>query len=312
MPMQKIQGNCPNCGKTLEIPADLTHFSCMYCGAKLALDELVVELPQGDFDEAMAYVRAHILDSVRDYDLCQKQFTRKAYDDTFHTYQSKIAETFAQLDLACRLRPATRDQVLDQAVTEFLDRLPEVWEADKRWKRKSSHETVMFDVKFAIALYLTPAVLNLELTISEDFVQLLHQKWIARYPNSPYETASYAKISSGFRHHRLCFITTAICRDEGKPDNCAELTAFRAFRDGYLAACEDGPALIDEYYNIAPAIVTCIDLCDDSAAAYRSLRQTYLLPCYDDLQHGRYQSCKERYIVMVRVLREKYLAHSCA
>lgn len=105
----------------------------------------------------------------------------------------------------------------------------------------------------------------------------------------------------------LCFITTAVCQELDKPDDCAELTAFRAFRDGYLAAQPDGEALIREYYNIAPGIVTCINTCSDRHASYERIREQYLTPCYEDLLAGRNADCKTRYVQMVRDLEREYL-----
>lgn len=53
-----IRGVCPQCGKKLEIPAELEEFSCLYCGARMrtealqakpvqaeAVEELLAQLP---------------------------------------------------------------------------------------------------------------------------------------------------------------------------------------------------------------------------------------------------------------------------
>ena len=115
----------------------------------------------------------------------------------------------------------------------------------------------------------------------------------------------------GFRKKKflgLCFITTAVCESEGKPDDCAELTAFRAFRDGYLKAQPDGAALIEEYYRIAPTIVMCIDVCGDRDARYAAIREQYLQPCYNALQAGDLAGCKTKYVRMVRDLEREYLS----
>ena len=162
MSEQKIRGKCPKCGEMLEIPQGLEKFSCLYCGAKLVLDELAMEYPEGNFDEAMANYKAHMLDAMWDYERCQKDFTRKKYTGAFADFKQTVREPFTQLDLACRLRPLERETVLTDAVTAFLDGLQSVLEADKRWKHRGQQERVLFDVKFAVALYLVPAVRDLE------------------------------------------------------------------------------------------------------------------------------------------------------
>lgn len=35
-----IRGVCPQCGKKLEIPAELEEFSCLYCGARMRTEAL--------------------------------------------------------------------------------------------------------------------------------------------------------------------------------------------------------------------------------------------------------------------------------
>lgn len=308
MSINKVQGRCPKCGELLEIPENLEQFSCLYCGAKLHQSDLKPDIPDGDFDDALQYYRDHVLECVQDYMELQKSFNRKQYVNVFEEYQTNHTKTFSSLDLACRIQPNRREELLKQAVADFLDSLDKMLREDKRFNRKSSQERLIFDVKFAIALYMSPAVLRMELSISEDYAAYLHDAWAERYPASPYQTGSFAQISGGFRKHRLCFITTAVCQYEGKADNCAELTAFRSFRDGYLAAQADGEGLIATYYEIAPAIVTCIDLCDDPARVYGKLRRDYLQPCYRDIQNGSMESCKQRYMQMVETLQRQYLS----
>ena len=155
-----------------------------------------------------------------------------------------------------------------------------------------------------------PAIRKLELPTSEAFCKALQAEWVRRYPKTPFYLGDYEAISTGFRKKLfgLCFITTAVCEELGKPDDCEELTAFRAFRDGYLRACPDGEDLIREYYDIAPGIVTCINLASDRHETYREIRDTWLAPCYDDLQNGRMADCKERYTQMVRTLESRFLS----
>ena len=55
-----------------------------------------------------------------------------------------------------------------------------------------------------------------------------------------------------------CFLTTAIVERRGEADDGPTLTALRAFRDGWLTTRPEGPALIRQYYDTAPAIVAAI------------------------------------------------------
>ena len=55
-----------------------------------------------------------------------------------------------------------------------------------------------------------------------------------------------------------CFLTTAVTAMRGEPDGGPTLTLLRAFRDGWLSRHPDGPALVAEYYSVAPRIVAAI------------------------------------------------------
>ena len=60
-----------------------------------------------------------------------------------------------------------------------------------------------------------------------------------------------------------CFLTTACVEHAGLPDDCPELKAMRALRDGHLRHLPRGKAMIDEYYRIAPIIVARLRLCPE-------------------------------------------------
>ena len=116
----------------------------------------------------------------------------------------------------------------------------------------------------------------------------------------------YDTLAGGFKKFRFCFITTATCAAEGKPDDCAELTAFRAFRDGWLRQRPDGPERIAEYYAVAPSIVAGVEYCDDAPARYAEIRSRWLGPCYAALQRGEMERCYDTYRDMVQTLQERY------
>ena len=126
------------------------------------------------------------------------------------------------------------------------------------------------------------------------------QRYFNAAENLGYEVPSDEK-SGG------CFITTAVCENFGKDDDCYELTAFRNFRDGWLTAQPDGKALIAEYYSIAPAIVNKINSLPNAAQIYEALLTKYLAPCLNLIEHGENLSCKRLYVEMVTLLKKKFL-----
>lgn len=75
---------------------------------------------------------------------------------------------------------------------------------------------------------------------------------------------------------RGCFITTAICKDSGLPDDCDELQTLRGFRDNVMLGNPEWSQLVAQYYDEAPAIVEAIEARDDSATIWRTLRDAYL------------------------------------
>lgn len=103
-----------------------------------------------------------------------------------------------------------------------------------------------------------------------------------------------------------CYITTAVCEEFGKPDDCYELTAFRGFRDSWLAKQPDGPELIKRYYDTAPAIVERINRQPNRTEIYRYLNETYLSKCLAYIEAGEYEQCKALYVAMVEHLIEEY------
>lgn len=285
----------------------------MFCGAKLTPEDLVDELPpaepMGDPTALKERVLRDLIRCVTDYPELNKQITRKDYEPAFQQYERECSGILEDLDLLCRLEPQKRDDHIAEAVETFLTQL-EQQRMVQKGKARTSKAMALDNDKMTIAVFMVPMVRHLQLPVSEPFCQALQKAWVTRYPQSPFYLGSYEDISAGFRRKilGLCFITTAVCEAEGKPDDCAELTAFRAFRDGYLASCPDGAALTEEYYNIAPGIVTCINLCSDRAERYEAIRETYLQPCYEDLLAGRNEACKARYIRMVRDLEKQYLS----
>ncbi len=307
-------GLCPKCGGELRVPGTLDEFSCLFCGARLTPDALVTQgpAPMDAETAARAFEDAagKLAGCIRDFAGYNRKIVRDEFEGAFAEYEARTRAVFEQLDRAVCAREPERAALLDAAAERMLCDLEAAWQADPKWSRKASRSAIRDDDKIILAIFFVPALRRQELSLSEAFSECLRQKWMARYPDSPFYLGDYESISGGFRKKLfgLCFITTAVCEAEGLPDDCAELTAFRAFRDGYLRACPDGEALIEEYYRIAPGIVSCIDVCSDRAAKYAAIRDTWLSPCYRDLLAGRLEPCKARYVDMVRSLEKEYLS----
>lgn len=104
-----------------------------------------------------------------------------------------------------------------------------------------------------------------------------------------------------------CYITTAVCKSCGKPDDCYELTQLRKFRDEWLSKQPDGQALINKYYSDAPKIVRAIDSQSNSGNIYNDINNKYIKPCIEYIENNEPEKCKDLYVCMVNSLSEKYL-----
>jgi len=124
---------------------------------------------------------------------------------------------------------------------------------------------------------------------------------------SPTQQSSTPKSSGSAGSGRLCFITTAVCKYCGKPDDCYELETLRSFRDNWLLTQPSGSAIIEEYYRIAPIIVTTIDASGEQKAIYKNILDKYILPCIRLIELGAYSTCRDLYIEMVNSLKDKYV-----
>lgn len=293
MEQEFFTGRCPKCGEELNIPAKLEAFSCMYCGARLTRENLAPR-PQTDTEQAgAAYAAAleKLAGCIKNYPGYQKKILRNEFDAAFQIYTEGCEPVIRLLDQGVHGTAAQRTALLQAAADRLIEELASTW------KNKGMQE----DDKVIIAIFLVPLVRKLKLDCSEEFCTILQKTWADRYPKSPFYLGSYEDITGGFRK-KLCFITTAVCEAAGKPDDCPELTAFRAFRDGWLMEQPDGRALVEEYYDVAPGIVARIDLCTDREQVYGRLRKEYLEPCYAMLLQNDLQGCKKRYTEMVRTL----------
>jgi len=234
------------------------------------------------------------------------QFSKQTYAPALHGCTEELRGIFEPLAAYCADHSNDAQEFAEELAATLLQAIREDLETCSRVDRPLRHDAY----RMFLATFLSPALAQVEYPLAQTFCESLRLQWQAAWPKQAYRSAAAEAISAGFdKKWYRCYITQAACEYLGKSDDCAELTAFRAFRDGYLKRCRDGERLIAEYYRTAPAIVQRIAFHADRDHIYEELWRAYLAPCFDDLRAGRNKACKVRYCRMVRTLEERLLPH---
>lgn len=102
-----------------------------------------------------------------------------------------------------------------------------------------------------------------------------------------------------------CYLTSACVRAKGLPDDCYELQVLRQYRDSWLTNTEEGKAIVEEYYKIAPGIVDAIDALEDSNVIYEEIYQI-VKNCVRCIENKEYDEALALYKEMTIKLKEEY------
>lgn len=107
-----------------------------------------------------------------------------------------------------------------------------------------------------------------------------------------------------------CFITTAVCKTFGKPDDCKELMSFRHFRDTFMMEDEEMRKDIKWYYEVAPKICHAIDSRGEVIAKkeYSRIWDEYLSSAFDALSKNELHLTYDIYKNMVLSLENTWLS----
>ena len=97
----------------------------------------------------------------------------------------------------------------------------------------------------------------------------------------------------------LCFITTAICEMDGKPDDCPELQILRKFRDDVMMRDSGMCELVREYYRISPSIARKIRHLLNGDDILIEMKTRYLLPAIRHVLRGEFDDAIRVYAKMV-------------
>ncbi len=231
-------------------------------------------------------------------------FKRNLYPDRFHELYQQNVQTFDAIENGYN---SVIDK--DQFLLNMAGALVEYAKAQTdACKRRSAKDRRMMDLSMAMVTFVFPMILEYKGNSSKPLADKLVGAWRETFPKSALETATFEEIEQGF-HKKFCYITTAVCRTFGKPDDCYELTLLRNYRDTYLSSLPGGREMIQEYYDVAPSVVKHIAQREDSDEIYRSIWENYLSPCIRMIEDGQNEACRQRYEEMVRTLRGEYLYH---
>ena len=299
-------GICPGCQHTITVPAELNIFSCLYCGRRLTPSEL------GMSADALSPVQWQSLRDMLAQELpkavCHepdtlKYMTKSAYPSRMEAYLQQYQPLFAHIPLLFPTPDPEKTASLAREVVAHIDRI-----CGERTRGIKTKSALLEEAKFTLCLLCIPAMRTVNHPACEALSQAIAHAWSERYPKNSFRLATREDILAGFQPRKLCYITTAVCNQAGKPDDCRELNAFRCFRDEYLAHQPGGMDLIDRYYDCAPGITQTIDLCCDPETVYPALWRNWLLPCYEALCAGDNARCQRLYTQMVLQLPEKLLS----
>lgn len=300
---------CPACQSEIEIPLYVLTLNCPTCGENIDLEKQknITEADPDDVLELIAEKNQIALDGIPDEILFKrdigKNFNRERYTLLFTQYTDRIRPSIEALNEAFLYTVNQKDKVLTdfaEAISERIIRL-----AKANTKGSYTFSEALMDARFLVSAFFVPAIIEQCLEISDPLSDAIIGYWNDKYPKNKLTKSNFAQIFQGF-NKKLCYITTAICRNHQKTDNCYELSLLRQYRDGWLTSQPDGERLINQYYLFAPMIVQGIEKQPNRDEIYSVLEQTYLSECVRQIENREYEACKKTYIAMVLDM-EQYL-----
>lgn len=297
--MEFLNGTCPHCHGVLQLPTDRETVLCMYCGRELAVKDALADghapLKTVTEEEAVTALQ-ELVYGIED----PMQYFKKAlYMDFFKKYVYENAGNLALLEQYYQNNP--EKEALERVAQPLVSRVASELSA-LRGRKKDDRQ---MDANLSMVVYLFPALLETNEASAQAWIDVLVAVWKRQFPKTELKAATAKEINAGFRY-RFCFITTAVCESQGKPDDCYELSLFRSFRDEYLLKRPDGEAMVHEYYDVAPTIVKHIGRKENASQIYDGIWQQYLSPCVRLIEADRREECTALYRQMVDDLRQQY------
>jgi hypothetical protein len=308
--MEYLVKQCPKCRGELHIPENLKTCICMFCGETFTLHseaegeepDVSQQMMEEEYRNSLEGI-SRLIENLEQY---LSNFTRNNYSSSFNHYV-QIGSSVLQAAEQYAVRFIEyKDKVVEETAQALIDEIEKGIAGTSGGILHSAQNNQIYQSQFFLAVYTVPMISSLDYSISEPLAECIVEKWHNRYPKSEFKKASYDNLQSGFERKGFCFITSAVCETMNKGDDCNELTAFRNFRDTFMQQTKERQASVEEYYNIAPAIVASIDLLTDCKEKYKMLWKEYLQPCFNDLKEGNLEQCEKDYTRMVKDLKKEY------
>lgn len=228
-------------------------------------------------------------------------FKRETYSDIFQRYLKEHKDFFDELNR--NLAAGEAEGFIDAFAQQVVDYVANTLEA---MVGKGKREKAQLNYNMFMAVYLMPAILEGKQKGAQALTDGICEKWAGAFKGNHIKSADYATIASGFRT-KLCYITTAVCKSQHKPDDCYELELLRDYRDRYLMKTPEGAQIVEKYYDVAPTIVKRINKSADAEEKYQYIWEHYLKQCIVAIENGDLEVCGKTYMDMVEELCGQYM-----
>lgn len=307
--METVLIRCPHCSEEMQAPADRESVLCMFCGKKIELPKAEAGLPEksaaaAKCQENLLFVLEHAESVCRDCDKKVRAFKKNTYHELFESHKKENYAFYFSVKTV--LNTAAEDDLDDICRRIANAFIKEQTAALAGSRKKSDRLSLQMDKNMFLVIYVLPAIKELQSDRADRLADVICEDWRKAFRDSNISASDYDSIMQGFKR-KLCYVTTAVCMNLNKGDECEELLLIKEFRDGYLASTEEGQCLIEQYYDIAPTLVKRIAKDRHAHEKYVWLWNTYLAPCVAYIKNGQPESCKETYCSMMEELQAEYM-----
>lgn len=250
----------------------------------------------------MEELKQQLIEFFKESQNYQPYFKRKLYEEAFQKFFAEQRELLATIIELCE-KAEDKDKIIDE-IASVIPAFVHSKINEQTGKRKK--ESLVMDYNMNVVTFVIPVLTYSRNEYCDAVADKLVEHWNDGPVTMKIQKSNYEDLQNSFRN-RLCYITTAVCESQNKPDHCYELNLLRKYRDDYLLGSPSGTALVERYYDIAPTIVSRINKEKNKREIYETIYNTYLSPCLLLIEQNRNEECQEVYTKMVTDLQKRYL-----